>query len=265
MDADLSPWPRLELVEPVDEGSRNEVWRATIDDQAVAVRRSRRSEESLAWELDLIEQLAAGGLRVAKVISTSDGRRHHHGVVVQRWLEGRPPESEADWALVADALRAVHDLGRDRRQRPGCVAVAELNAGSRSVDADMSQLPREVADELLGVFAEFAGIPTTAIHGDPSPSNLRIDDNLSGVASVGLLDFDESRVDIPWHDLSNLGVRVLNEDDHSQALRLSDAWEAANAWVAEPEYARSRLTSLRGTSTSRAQAGKLHTWESDES
>ena len=86
-------------------------------------------------------------------------------------------------------------------------------------------------------------MPTSVIHGDPMAGNIRIDDS----DIVGLLDFDESRVDVAWHDLSNLGVRVLEGVDHRRAAQLSDAWETANGWVAEPQYARRRLASLRAS------------------
>jgi len=48
-----------------------------------------------------------------------------------------------------------------------------------------------------------------------------------------------------WHDLSNLGVRVLDQDDHDRAQDLSNAWEAVNAWTAEPDYAATRLSRLQ--------------------
>ena len=91
------------------------------------------------------------------------------------------------------------------------------------------------------IFAEFADVPTSLIHGDPMDGNVRIDED----GGVGFLDWDESRVDLVWHDLSNLGVQVLGNEDHARALRLSNAWEAANAWVVEPDYARQRLDALR--------------------
>jgi len=110
-----------------------------------------------------------------------------------------------------------------------------------SVDADMGALPDDVAGEVLGVFANVAKMPVSVIHGDPMAGNIRIDDS----EIVGLLDFDESRVDVAWHDLSNLDIQVLNDSDHAQAAQLSDAWETANGWVPEREYALSRLRALR--------------------
>jgi aminoglycoside phosphotransferase (APT) family kinase protein len=91
------------------------------------------------------------------------------------------------------------------------------------------------------VFASVADAPVSLIHGDPGPSNIRIDEH----DRVWLLDWDESRVDVSWHDLSNLGVVVLDADTHRRAVLLSHAWEAVNAWTIEPDYAKDRLSSLR--------------------
>ncbi len=238
--ADLSPWGELRLVERIAEGNRNEVWRAELDGRAVAVRRSRRSPASLHWELDLIERLDAAGFLVASIEPTATGQRSVDGVVVQRWLDGHPPSTEADWVLVAATLHRLHALRPLPEQRPGCVSVADLRRDSRSVDADMSALPDDVCAELLDVFRQYASTPTCLIHGDPNPSNIRISDGV-----VSLLDFDESRIDIADHDLSELGTSVLDGDRQRAATRLSNAWETANAWVAEPDYARQRLEALR--------------------
>ena len=98
-----------------------------------------------------------------------------------------------------------------------------------------------MADELLGVFAGSAGCVVSVIHGDPGPSNIRITDT----AQIGFLDWDESRVDVTHLDLANLGVQVLDDTHHTAATLLADAWEAANAWTAEPDYALDRLRSVR--------------------
>lgn len=91
------------------------------------------------------------------------------------------------------------------------------------------------------VFTEFTDAPTAVVNGDPGASNIRI----TATGQVGLLDWDESRVDVTWHDLSNLGVSILESREHQRALALSHAWEAANAWIAEPEYAAIRLSQLK--------------------
>lgn len=237
---DVGPWDGLALVEPLRGGSRNAVWLGSLGGDRVVVRRSRRSAESLAWEVELLAFLTDAGFHVPPVLRTSDGRSSVNGVVVQRWVDGRAPSSRSDWHLVADELRRLHDLTGAYPQRPGCVIIRDLAQWRRSVDVDLDATPVEIAERLLEIFAAFADVPAAVVHGDPGPENLRIGPD----RSVGLLDWDESRVDVVWHDLSNLGIQVLNDDDHRRAKRLSNAWEAANGWTLEPDYARHRLSLL---------------------
>ncbi len=238
---DVGAWPGLDLIAPVTGGSRNQVWRGRLDGEVVAVRRSRRPEASLAWELDLLERLDAIGFRVPTTVPGDDGRRSVGGVVVQTWLDGRPPSSRADWASVAHELRRLHADTAGYRQRPGCSSVRDLKAVRRSVDADLDAIPPAVATRIEAVFDEMDDVPLAVVHGDPGPENIRI----GADGSVGLLDWDESRVDLTWHDLSNLGIQILDDDDHRRAQLLSHAWEVANGWLEEPEYARRRLMLLR--------------------
>ena len=237
---DVGPWPGLTVAEPLSGGSRNLVWLGDLDGRPVAVRRGRRSPESLAWELDLLGFLAEAGFRVPSIVPSADGSPSVDGVVVQEWLDGRPPSSDADWRSVADELRRLHRLTARHAQRPGCVTVRQLAEERRSVDADLDAMPSQAADRLLVIFAEFADVPLAVVHGDPGPENIRIGPD----GSVGLLDWDESRVDLTWHDLSNLGIQVLTDEEHRRARRLSNAWEAANGWLREPDYARRRLQLL---------------------
>lgn len=234
-------WNGLELVEHIAEGNRNEVWRGRLGDSDVSVRQSRRDPASLRWELDLLGFVADAGLLVPAVVPTDAGASHADGVVVQRWLHGRPPSSDDDWQAVADELRRLHRVTSGTvDQRPGCCVVTELRTNIRSVDADLDALPPAEREFVISILAEFADIPTAVVHGDPMTSNIRLDD----AGRVGLLDWDESRVDLVWHDLSNLGIQVLPAADHERAQRLSNAWEAVNGWLVEPAYARRRLSLL---------------------
>jgi Ser/Thr protein kinase RdoA (MazF antagonist) len=237
---EVREWPGLQLHHQVEEGNRNEVWAGVLDGRPVSVRRSRRSPASLAWELDLLRVLDSRGFHVPLPIATANGEWSHRGVVVQQWMHGSPPSSARDWQLVATELQRLHATCDDIVQRPGCLTVTELDPTSRSVDACLSDLPAEVTTLVLGVFDSLADVPISLIHGDPGPSNIRIDD----IGQVGLLDWDESRVDLTWHDLSNLGVKVLDTESHARATQLSHAWEAINAWMTEPDYARERLAHL---------------------
>jgi Ser/Thr protein kinase RdoA (MazF antagonist) len=240
---DTSAWSDVRVESRVEGGHRNEVWSGSSPVGRVAIRRSRRSAESLAWELDLLTELRGDGFLVPRPLRTDDGRLSDGGVVVQQWIDGFEPKGRSDWELVATELRHLHARSTSHRQRPGCHMVTELDRSSRSVDADMSALPDDAAAEVLAVFAAMSGVATSVVHGDPGPSNLRITDD----GRVGLLDWDESLVDLVHLDLANLGVQVLSDDEHQQALRCAHAWEAANAWTAEPSYARQRLARLRGT------------------
>jgi aminoglycoside phosphotransferase (APT) family kinase protein len=110
----------------------------------------------------------------------------------------------------------------------------------------MSAIPADATDVILEIFNSYRHIPVSLIHGDPNASNIRITND----GRVALLDWDESRVDVVWHDLSNLGIQVLSDADHERAQRLSNAWETVNAWVAEPEYAQHRYAALRDSGLS---------------
>lgn len=241
MTLPVDAWSGLKLIEPVLDGNRNEVWRASRDGREFAVRRSRRSEASLQWELELMDFLDEHDFVVPTVVSTDSNDLHHEGIVVQRWIDGRTPTSDLDWSGVASELKRLHATTERHRQRPGCCTVLELAERWVSVDADLGALPARDRTLLIDVFARFDDVPKAVVHGDPGPSNLRITDS----ESVGLLDWDESRVDVVCHDLSNLGVAVLDRDEQHQAELLSHAWEAANGWTLEPDYAARRFAALK--------------------
>ncbi len=240
MTIDVGPWPGLELGGRRGGGARSDVHAGVRADVAVVVRRSRRSAASLAWELDLMETLTDAGFVVPRTVPAADGRREVDGVVVQTWVPGRAPESADDWRRVADELIRLHRATVGHTQRPDCAAVPELRDARRSVDADLDTAPAEVAAKVLTVFEAMGDVDTAIVHGDPGAGNVRLLDD----GRVGFLDWDECRVDLVWHDLSNLGVTVLTEAEQARAERLSHAWEAINGWTIEPEYARRRFDAL---------------------
>lgn len=240
-EPDPRPWPGLVVGQPVSGGTRAAVWRGELDGTPVAVRRSRRSPPSLTWELELLARLDALGFVVPVAIPAADGRLAVGGVAVQRWLDGRPPSATQDWNAVAATLRQLHATTTSHAQRPGCVVVVDLAAARHSVDADLDALPPDVERDVVAVFDAFRTDPTSVIHGDPGAGNVLMQPD----GSVGLIDWDESRVDVSLHDLSNLGVHVLTTAEQRRAERLSNAWEAANGWTIEPAYARRRLNALR--------------------
>jgi hypothetical protein len=74
------------------------------------------------------------------------------------------------------------------------------------------------------------------IHGDPGPANVRITGD-----GVGLLDWDEARVDCTNLDLADLPGCHLPLERLNIASTAVTAWEASNGWIVEPSYARRQL------------------------
>lgn len=238
--APLELWPGLSIGEQVADGARSQVWKGTYDNKPVAVRRSKRSESSVEWELDLLISLHEAGFVVPTPVMTIDSGLQASGWNVQRWLDGRPPTSREDWLLVSDELQRLHQQFRIHPQRPGCCCVFDLADVRRSVDADLDQIPDEVVNRCLRFFEPYREAKRSVIHGDPHPGNIR----MTSDGRVGLLDWDESRIDVCDLDLTNLGQPVLTGDRLLAGEHLANAWEALNGWVTEPGYARSRYEQL---------------------
>jgi Ser/Thr protein kinase RdoA (MazF antagonist) len=233
---DLSAWGEVSVVGRLG-GHRNEVYEVRRGAERLVARFSRRSPESLTWELDLLDFLTAQGFLVPAVVPTEAGERLANGVVVQQWLPGREPGT-ADWPAVADELRRLHELTTEWPLRPNFLGTAELLTDDRSGDVDLTAMP---ADAVVSCRAAWRALPASrsVIHGDPCAANLRVT-----AAGIGFLDWDEARVDSPDLDMADLPIPALPPERQRVAKRAIDAWEAANGWLVEPEYARTRLTAL---------------------
>lgn len=227
---DLTPWGAPPLGERLGGGHRNEAYRVGDD---WVVRRSRRSTASLKWELNLLNHLSQHGFAVPEVVPTRDGRRHADGLVMQRWLPGHEPNPD-EWPQVVHELRRLHALLTHWPPRPDLPGTRDLLTIDQGGDVDLASMPAEAAAACRNAWRELNG-PLTVIHGDPCAANIRLFEG-----SVGLIDWDEARVDHPWLDLADIpGLEVP-----AAAKAAIDAWEAANAWVMEPRYARERLARL---------------------
>jgi Ser/Thr protein kinase RdoA (MazF antagonist) len=238
----LDAWdPDGVVLERLGGGHRNRVWAVRVGGRRGVARDSGpgRSGPALDWELDLLEELAGAGFTVPAPLPARDGRRRVGGLVVSTWLEGDPPRGERDWRLVADELARLHRLTAGRPQRPGFASTQELLTAERGGDVDLAAMPTEVVALCRAAWAALAGAPTAVVHGDPGPQNLR----LAG-SRVGLLDWDESRVDCPELDLAWLGVDRLGAR-REPVRTAAEAWEVANGWTVEPDHARRRLAELR--------------------
>jgi aminoglycoside phosphotransferase (APT) family kinase protein len=78
-------------------------------------------------------------------------------------------------------------------------------------------------------------------HGDVGAGNILVTET-----GIALLDWDESRVDVPWFDFAFLPPDVAADVPiNAEALSTAGvAWEAATGWTAEPDYAARRLAEL---------------------
>jgi Ser/Thr protein kinase RdoA (MazF antagonist) len=233
----MEPWGGVTVVGRLGGGHRNEVLELRRRGERLVGRVTRRSPASLEWELDLMRFLAEHGFTVPSVIPADDGRSHVDGVVVQRWLPGRAPTSY-DWPAVAAELGRLHAVTAGYPQRPGFRSTADLLTEDRGGDIDLTTMPPDAVASCRTAWASLTG-PHAVVHGDPGEANIRVTDD-----GIGLLDWDEARVDHPDLDLADLPVPVLPHPRNRVARAAVNAWEAAAGWALEPAYARRRLAEL---------------------
>ena len=240
------PWEALEhwgedaaRIEPLSGGVANDVWSVRVNGQLAVGRLGSRSDADLAWETDLLRFLDSHGLAVPVPIPTTTGRLFADGLVVMTYVEGEPPETEADWHRVVDTLRELHRLTRDWPQRPGWRSSLDLLHTDSGTKVDLGAMPAEGVARCRAAWARLAGRETCVVHGDPNPGNIRMTSD-----RVALIDWDESRVDVPDLDLvvphNAAGFEPDALDIASQA---SAAWEAAVCWG--DDYAVNRLSEVR--------------------
>ena len=239
----LAAWGEPEVVGPLS-GNRNTVWQIRLHGreltgQQLVARTSRREPASLDWEIALLDHLAGHGLRVPAAVPALDGRRHVDGVIVQTWVHGMPPR-RGDWPAVLATLRQLHQLTAGWPQRPGFASASDLLTAVRGGDVDLTRMPAAAVTDCRRAWAALAGTPEAVVHGDPGAGNIRVSQT-----GVGLLDWDEARVDHTDFDVAEVPGSDLPADRLRAARLAATAWEAANGWRLEPAYARRQLALLR--------------------
>lgn len=226
-------------IEPLAGGVANDVWSVRVDGHLAVGRLGGRSDADLAWETGLLRHLDRAGLTVPVPIPAADGRLFADGLVVMTYLEGGPPETQADWRRVAGALRELHRLTRGWPQRPGWRSSADLLHAETGTKIDLGAMPVEGVVRCRAAWARLAGRQTCVVHGDPNPGNVRMT-----ASHVALIDWDEAHVDVPDLDLVLPGNAAgLDDGAYDIAAQASAAWEAAVCW--DDEYAVKRLAEVR--------------------
>ena len=226
-------------IELLTGGVANDVWSVRINGQLAVGRLGVRSDADLAWETNLLQHLDREGLNVPVPIPTTDGRLFVDGLVVMKYVEGGPPETEADWFRVASTLRQLHRLTQGWPQRPGWRSSTDLLHADTGTKIDLNAMPPEGVARCRAAWSRLIGRPSCVVHGDPNSRNIRVTAN-----RVALIDWDESHVDVPDLDLvlphNAAGFEEVQLDIASQA---SAAWEAAVCW--DDEYSKKRLAEVR--------------------
>ena len=226
-------------IEPLAGGVANDVWSVRVNGHLAVGRLGARSDADLAWETELLQHLDREGLTVPVPIPTTDGRLFADGLVVMTYVEGGPPETEADWRRVADTLRQLHRLTQGWPQRPGWRSSTDLLHAETGTRIDLGAMPREGVVRCRAAWARLVGRRTCVVHGDINPGNVRMT-----AGRVALIDWDESHVDVPDLDLVlPHNAAGLDDGAHDIAEQASAAWEAAVCW--DDEYSVKRLAEVR--------------------
>jgi Ser/Thr protein kinase RdoA (MazF antagonist) len=227
-------------IERLTGGVANDVWSVRLNGQIVVARLGTRSDADLEWETELLQYLDREGMTVPVPIPTTDGRLFVNGLVVMKYMEGGPPETEADWRRVADTLRELHRLTQGWPQRPGWRSSTDLLHTETGTRINLTAMPPEAVIRCRAAWARLIGRQTCVVHGNPnSPANVRMTAD-----RVALIDWDESHVDVPDLDLV-LPDNAADLDDgaYDIAAQASAAWEAAVCW--QDDYAVRRLAEVR--------------------
>jgi len=230
-------------IEPLTGGVANDVWRVRVDGRLAVGRLGARSDADLAWETALLQHLDREGLSVPVPIPTTHGRLFADGLVVMTYVEGGPPETEADWRRVADTLRRLHRLTQGWPQRPGWRSSTDLLHAETGTKINLSAMPPEGVARCRAAWARLVGRRTCVVHGDNNPGNVRMTAN-----RVALIDWDESHVDVPDLDLVlPYNAAGLDDGAHDIAAQASSAWEAAVCWDPSgvDDFAVKRLAEVR--------------------
>ena len=226
-------------IEPLAGGVANEVWSVRVNGRLAVGRLGSRSDADLAWETELLRHLDREGLTVPVPIPTTDGRLFADGLMVITYVEGGPPETEADWRRVADTLRQLHSLTQGWPQRPGWRSSTDLLHAETGTKIDLGAMPAEGLARCRAAWARLAGGQTCVVHGDLNPGNVRMNAD-----RVALIDWDESHLDVADLDLAlPHNAAGLDGDALDIATQASAAWEAAVCW--DDDYSVKRLAEVR--------------------
>ncbi|RGP36835.1 phosphotransferase [Pseudotabrizicola alkalilacus] len=214
---------------PLTGGHRNTVWLCDGPQGPVVAKSTRRTEAQLRWLTPLHHAARAAGFLVPSLKQSPSGHVLHQGWTIEPWVQGRAAQT-SDMAALVSRIRAFHATCPVLPQRPGFCSLPELITQIRSGDIDLTPLPANILPDLRNAWAAVKDALAQPIHGDLGPANVILTDG-----GPCLIDWDESRVDLPALDL------IHSAPQPPEITRAHLALEIASCWHSEPDHARHLL------------------------
>ncbi len=227
---DLSAFGSFQILRPFTTGHRNQVWLATDGHANWVAKTTRRSEAALVWAEQAMAHARGVGLLTPEFLHSADGTITHNGLTVETYLPGTPFPARALPDLAAP-LRAFRKSAGAMPQRPGFMCLTKLLMSQRGGDVDLDAMPPELVAKLCAAWQPISQGPKGVLHGDLGATNIL----LSPAGVPGLIDWDECRYDLCFFDEFPL---IPKGRAHAHEILAHRAWECANSWQTEPEYAR---------------------------
>jgi Ser/Thr protein kinase RdoA (MazF antagonist) len=231
----LPAWVELREISPLAAGNRNTLMLVERRGERFVAKTTRRSHEAIEWVVQVLQQATAAGLEVPRLVPSLGGRLVEQGVTLETWVEG-PRLPRLDLPRVLPLIREFHRLTRGFPQRPGFASSRDLLLAESGGDVDFARMPKHLVAACRSAWEQIATAEHCVVHGDLNPANLL----LTPSGAIGLVDWDEARLDAPLLDEASILVTDAGErrSEWTAAKRALLAWEVAVSWQLEPEYAR---------------------------
>lgn len=227
----LTHWGACTILKPLPGGHRNTAYLIECRGERHVAKSTRRSPEALAWLAPVHDLAEAAGFRVPRLVPSRDGRLVVSGITVETFLDGAPPAPH-QLADLLPRLQEFHTLAQTLPQRPGFASSVVLRHASQGGDVDLDQMPPTLVKQCRRQWQAWADAPQSVVHGDVGLNNLLVTET----GQLGLVDWDETRVDLVLFDILN-GRAAQGELLTESENLLRQSWEIAVCWLVEPAYA----------------------------
>jgi len=232
----LTAWQGCRIIRPLEGGFRNHVYLAERDGEFLVVKTTRRSEAALTWLLDVQERAREVGFIVPEFVLSDQGCVVIEGITVEKFVTGEAL-SGLERPELSRLINAFHAATLDISQRPGFASAKDLLSVAQGGDVDFRPMPPALVARCREAWRHLPDEPSAVVHSDLNLGNLL--ETPGG--HIALLDWDETRVDVPFFDTAVLRQERLKPWEK----QILTAWEVAVSWQIEPKYARQQALELR--------------------